>query len=433
MLRYPFRVFIEEGGDTDAPGGGGGETVVVDPPAEQPVDTGGAPEAGAGTPVAGDEPTYVLDTMPARGTPEYIEKFNELPIEDRVKVEQEIAEGHEQKIKEEGDETPKEEDKKPDEAGKKPDDTGTKPDETGKKAAPRDVGEWTPEDLAKLDEPSQNRIRAMQDIITQFEPFMDADLQKGLDIFQNDPFIKARIEEIQNKGPLSLPDAVQQEFDVNSYLTEEDKKAYELLDDVGKQGFSNALAKAYEHGAKITRVQVETESAAHVQVAERVGLFEKQLDTLAGSNPSLKAPSDKDGNPVPYRDKTNPLYEYVQWAADVNNLGDEWLARHGHKAGYATYLAVTGKSDEAMANVAKSTRTQFIKNLEAADKDIAATAGRDSQTPAGGKKEMDGIDLDLYKKDMTYRRKIFDGANRELKGRLEHFAATGEIPTKVPT
>jgi len=151
MLILPFRVYQDQGGDTETPGGGGGDSAVADTPIDAGLETGTpAPDAGdtdTGTPspeggdTAGDgDPTYLLDSMPERGTPEYVQKFNEMSMEDRLKVEQEIMEGHEQKIKEGGDEKPPEKKEEPDKTGKKPEDTGTKPDQTGKKKPDDDLG-----------------------------------------------------------------------------------------------------------------------------------------------------------------------------------------------------------------------------------------------------------------------------------------------------
>lgn len=413
------------GGDT----GGGGDTAVADSPQDN---SGGLPDslpgdndsaagdgdAGGDSGSGGDDSgsqAHVLDGAPGeRGTQEYMDWFNELEYEDRLKVEEELIQGIEPKKPasepaNEGGDTP---------AGSEGASDKGKPD-------PNDVGEWTPEEFSNLDEPSQNRIKAMQEIITQFEPYMDGSLDKGLEILQNDPFIKARMEAIAADGVNSLPEEITKEFNIHDFLSEADNKHFELLNDEGKQTLSNSLLKAFEAGAHQGLLKEQYNTQAQVLVQKRVGEFTGQLNSIIDENPSLKPKQNADGTTPAFSDAEHPMHDYVVWAA--KELGDDWLASKGHKAGYAAYLAVSGKSDEVLANVAKNVRTNFLKSLANADKNIAANAGSHSQSPTPATKTMDGIDLDRYKSDPTYRRQSFDGANQDLRNRLERFASTGEI------
>jgi len=416
-------------GAEPSPGGGdsGASNLGVQNPPPEPSGEGASgSDSGSQSGDGGDQPEYLIESASGpRGSQEYNDWFNELSYEDRIKVEEELADGR----------TPVKKDDQGDEgeSGKQPDGSKKAPEGDGKnEPSANDVGEWTPEEFAKLDEPSQTRIKAMQEIISQFEPYMDGSLDKGLEIIQKDPVIVKRLEEIKQNGELSLPEEITKKFDAQSYIPEDLQKSFELLDDKGKTGFVISLQKAYEAGANAGVMKEQYNTQQQVLIQQRIGDFTKQLDTIVSSNPSLKAPVDEaTGDPVPYNDARHPMNEYLKWAA--NELGDDWLATKGHKAGYAAYLAVTGKHDEVMANVVKNTRTQFIKSMEQADNQIARTAGRGAQSPGAQPTIVDGVDLNRYKNDMGYRRNTFDGASPEMRRRLEEFIYSGSMPSGPKT
>lgn len=294
-------------------------------------------------------------------------------------------------------------------------------------ADPQDVGEWTPEEFAKLDEGSQARIKSMQGIIDKFEPYMDGSLDEGLRIIEEDPIIKARIEEIKGNGEYSMPSAVSGKFDVSNYLSEEDSKHFNMLDEKGKASLASSLHKAFEDGAKNGQMVEQYNSKNALLREQRVHTFTRELTNIVSDNPSMKVPVDSEGNQVPFKDPSHPMNPYLKWAAA--NMSDDQIAKIGHKAGYAAFLASTGQQDKAMENVAKSVRTSFLKSIDNLDKTIATTAPSRSQAPAGqGSKVYNGIDLNKYKADPGYRRQVFDGADQKTRTKLEQFIFDDQVP-----
>lgn len=425
---FDGRFSIEEGGDA----GGGGGVAAAEGNSPDTFDSGaagdsgsqGAGDSGSGSGEGGSS-EFVLDGAPGeRGSQEYIEWFNELPHDQRVRVEQEWMDGYEQKSSEEGEGGA---------AGQPPEGEGGKPPEgsgegQGGNTDPNDVGEWTPEEFAALDESSQARIKSMQGIIDKVAPYLDGSLEEGMRIIQEDPIIKARMEEIQGKGEYAMPESVSKEFNVSDYLTDDDAKHFQLLDDAGKAAFAKIISHAYENGAKQGGLAEQYNSKEALLREQRVNTFTRELNAIVADTPSLSVPNGEDGNPVPFKDPSHPLNPYLVWAGQ--NMSDDMLANIGHKAGYAAYLAATGKQDEAMNNVAKHVRTTFLKNMDNMDKQVATTAGRQSQTPGHSKGRMwNDIDLDKYRKDETYARQVFGGADHATRKKLEQFRFDDKVPT----
>lgn len=427
--RVDGRCYDDPGGDT---GGDTGGSAVIDTP---DMSSSGASDAGAAhseagnaggdTGGAGDQggESHVLDSAPAeRGTDQYKEWYNDLSQEDKTNVEQDIFNGYKPPENNEGDTG----------TGDTADGSGDGDGKSGSSgdtnADPNDVGEWTPEEFSALDEPSQGRIKAMQGVIDKFTPYMDGSLDEGLRIIEEDPVIKARMAEIKGEGEYALPDSLSQKFDVNNYISDEDKANFQLLDDKGKESFSKSITKAFEDGAKQGGMSEQYNSKQSLLKEQRIHTFTRQLNDIVGDSPSMKVPTDSKGNAVAFNNSDHPLNEYLKWAN--TNMSDDLIAQIGHKASHAAFLSATGKQDQAMENVAKNVRTSFLQNMDNLDKSVATSAGRQSQTPAGdGTKVYNGIDLTKYKSDEVYARQVFDHADQPTRIKLEQFKYDGRVPT----
>jgi hypothetical protein len=268
----------------------------------------------------------------------------------------------------------------------------------------------------------------MQGIISQFAPYLDGSLDKGLEIVQNDPIIKARLQEIQENGEHSIPESLTKQFNVLDYLSPEDQKVYSLLDEKGKTSLLQTISRAFEDGARRGQVSEQYNTREALMKEQRLNTYTKELEKIVSSTPSLKVPVDARGEAVPFKDPNHPLNPYLKWAAQ--NLSDAQLDKIGHKAGHAAYLAATGQQDQAMENVAKQVRTTFLKQFDNLDKNIATTAGRQTQSPSGqGTKMYNGIDLGKYKTDIEYRKQVFLGSDQKTRTKLEQFIYNGQVPT----
>ena len=415
-------------------GGGGSATAVAPSPAAAPAPAvatpaaasasppaGGAPAAtgqpaaaasapaagGAGQPAAAPAFKSALEGLPARNSPDYQKAFAALPLERQQAVETELFDRLQNPAKY------AELDKPAATPAATPAAEGGEPAEVF----------LTQEEFDALPPNAQAVVTRMQKVIGEVEPYIgDGQLAKGMEMMIANPVIKAEMARMSGaEDPYAMPPELEAAFDPSKIVSPKDleKLDFQLKPDEAKGTLADLLLKAFEQGARQSTMKAEVKTQQQVALVKRVNLFEKQLNDLQVTHPSLK--SD-----LPLRDPNHPLKPYLQWAH--SNLGDHWLEKNGQAVGYAAYLAATGGMNKAMENVAKNTRLQFIRSIENGEKQVA-TMGRGAPAATPAKTVMDGIDLDKYKADPAYRTSSYNSAPQNVRMKLEQWISTGKIPT----
>lgn len=371
---------------------------------------GAPPEQGSGqgassTPTAAPAASgKLIDTLPARYSPEYWAKFGEMTPEQRLQVESEWA------ARDSGQDAP------PSEAPKVDPAAAPLPGDKPKGAEEVFI---TQEDLDKLPPAAKQVIETMQAHIDEFAPFQDEKFAKGMQMFMEDPLIKQRMAEI-SEGKVWEPGELAKEFKADTYLTQETLQG---LDFIGDPEGSTAklgaiLQKAHADGIKTGQTSEQYANQQKVAFAERKATFLKGFNDLVGEHAELKP---KDPSVKEITDPKHPLRPVLKWASE--KLGDRFFLdtsnRNPFKAAYAAFLADGGKLDEAIASHVVNSNLKFIRNLTAAQTH-AATVGRTTPSAAAPRTSpIPNLDVDRYLADPAYARTFYDNADYDTRLKLE--------------
>lgn len=387
-------------------------------PASPPA--GGAPpQPGPGAsptpspaPAAGGK---LIDTLPQRGSQEYWEKLDAMPLAQRQQVEAEWA------ARDSGLDAP------PPEAPKADDPAAPLPGDKPKGEEEVFVTSETLDKLGKAplsaEEGAQVKqvVETMQARIDELAPLLDPAFGAGTEIFLNDPIIKQRMEEIATGNPWS-PGELAKAFDAKAYLTEEALQGIDFIGDPeGSQAkLTQLLQKAHEDGLRHGTTSAQYEMQQKVAFEQRKATFEKGFNDLISAHPELKA---QDPN-LKITDKGHPVKAIIDWAAV--NLGDRFFVNGDNKqpfeAAYAAFLASGGKLNDAIKTTVVNSNLKFIRSLKDAQTH-AATVGRNTPSAQPARPSaVPGLDEARYMSDPVYRQDFFNNADPTTRRKLEEIS-----------
>ena len=241
----------------------------------------------------------------------------------------------------------------------------------------------------------------MQKQLSEVAPYLEPAFGQGMKIFETDPVIKNRINEILGKGT-GVAEPILKEFNAAEFLNPD---VIDVIDPVTdpdgyKKAHEDAVKAAYEKGAQRGMVSKEVEHQHAVAVAEAKGKLEIGFNGLRDKHPELK--SD-----LSIWDPASPMKPFLLWTRD--NITDSFLlnGKNGYENAYAAYLSETGQLNGAFKNVEIRARTSFIREIDKKAKEAATVSRGGGGAAIPVVEVVPGVDSEKYLTDPVYRRQTF--------------------------
>lgn len=437
-----FRIYRDE--NSDGGGGNFNPTGDASPAVESstPSNDGGTSEAvteggssgdvypaepgsnGSADPSSGESaPTdnYVLTKMPERGTSEYDQKFNELSMEDQLKLEQEINSMYNESDPELAKLLLGESDDATDDADKTTEVSGDKTDMTDENS--QEFKSISQDVFNKLPPEVQTTVKAMNDTLKEAEPYLTDEFQAGFKAINEDPVIQNRLQELKN-GNTGINQHIKEGYNPNDHITKEDVESLDFSTPEKKSAsitkISEWLNNAADKGFKISSDNSNLEKGIYEQKINTKIEVEKQIGAMVSKNPSMQ--SD-----LGYEDNDHPLATFFTWVGENGIKGDAF-AKFGVEHVFSMYQSQTGNTQKIIDKQVMETKKKIFLDLDNHDSN-ARNLSRNTQshTDSTQGQMYKGIDTQRYLNDAAYASRMYEKADWPTQQKLESLKYTGTI------
>lgn len=278
-------------------------------------------------------------------------------------------------------------------AGKEPEkpDVGENPNEPEPITGPVPLG-MDEKIYQSFNEKQKEQVSLLEAKMQELDSIDVNNFRTGLQKFESDPILKARLNQL-NGGDVLMDDQ-----QVQASMSRE---AIENLGLDFRMHPEKSLAKLQNHLQNtvhnaISNV-VNTYESQNKQ-RESHAILDKELDMVRDTYEGMN--SD-----LPYSSAKHPMADFMSWLAKNSNGIN--IRTIGGKVAYEAYLNATGKSKGLVVNAVAKGQQDILDKLKRADKKVATLPRRSNvskPTTVNGQ----GIDVKRLQSDMAYADSLFE-------------------------
>lgn len=257
--------------------------------------------------------------------------------------------------------------------------------------------------FASFNEKQRGQVEALSSKMAEMDAIDVNNFREGLQKFENDPMLKARLEQLNGSGVVMNDQQVQKAMSLEAIeglgldFRMHPEKSLGILQNHLQNTVHNAISNV-----------VDTYEAGNKQ-RESSAMLDRELDLVKNTYEEMQ--SD-----LSLEDASHPMNDFMGWLHE--NGGGINIRAIGGKVAYEAYLNSTGKSKGIVANAVARGQQDMVDKLRNADKKVA-TLPRRSNVQSQSVLTKDGIDVNRLKVDQAYTMGLLDKYDDNSKMRAE--------------